>query len=755
MKNCPSGEADDCPICHDSHARVFVLRMTHSYYAMRVAKNGSLVHVDSGLLPEGGVKELNLRKLDLYDESGYPWEYQATPYELPAFGDVTYHDCGIKVSFPRPAPGADLSDAEPGNLPIRNFRPVYESHTISTDMEPGLAPWHGLSPACGKLRHTLAIRMRDIAYSFWMTLHYRVTPELDIIERWVEVENRTDAQVEIEALAFATLHLPNGTYEVCRPEGNWCREFSMTRHLLPSHKVVVDQRGLNTGHHANPFFLINELGEAAEHCGLVWSGALAYSGNWQLVFERLGTGQVRIHGGYEQSDFRIVLLPGQSHKTPAFIVCISDEGRAGVSLKMHEYFRKHILPDLEDRKFRPVIYNSWEATYFDVSLENQVQLAKLAASIGIELFCLDDGWFGSRTCDNSGLGDWVPRLDAFPQGLRPLSDTVHALGMRFGVWVEPEMVNPDSELYRKHPDWVMHFPGRPRTLFRNQLILDFGRREVIDYIGEALDRLISENKIDFLKWDMNRYAVEAGSVSGQAIWYKHVEALYGLMDGLRRSHPSLEIQTCSGGGGRVDAGVLGRADQAWTSDNTDAMDRISIQEGFSYIYPARAMECWVTHEVNHQTGRNIPLDFRFDVATRGALGIGTSLDRLSAEDLNIYKRKIAFYKKLRPVIQEGDLHRLRLLARDGWSAWLYVAKDAAAAVYSVAIPGQEPGRNFAPPKLRGLRAGASYRVTDESGVTEGVFSGAQLLCIGMPGDNCFGGYQCSQRSRTLLLEICS
>lgn len=737
-------------ILYNKQERVFTLQLASSYYALRVRDDGAVIHVGSGPCRSGAFSKNGLSGLNLYKETSYQWEQQATPYELPAFGQVTYHDSAIKLSFPK-APG-NVQHGDASNIPIRDFRPVYRSHAILKNATPGLSTKHGQPVLNLKSRPTLAIKLRDQAYPLTMTLYYRITPEYDIIERWVELKNESDMQVHVEAMAFATLHLPNGHYEVTRPGGNWGREFAMTRHALPQHKIVVDQKGLNTGHHANPFFVITETGETADHAGTAWAGALAYSGNWQFVFERLGTGPVRIHGGYEQGDFSLTLPPGASHATPAFIIGISGTGMEGASHRLSGFIRTCILPSSADRTLRPVLYNSWEATYFDVSLENQTRLARIAASIGVELFCVDDGWFGGRTSETAGLGDWTPRSAVFPHGLKPLSNEVHSLGMKFGIWIEPEMINQDSDLYRAHPDWVLHYPGRPRTLFRHQLILDLGRHEVVEYLHKSLRGLVLKNGIDFIKWDMNRYVTEAGSVAGKAIWQRHIEALYHLMDSLRSEFPQLDFETCSGGGGRIDPGILARSDQAWTSDNTDAIDRISIQEGFSHAYPSRAMECWVTHEVNHQTGRRIPLDFRFDVAMRGALGIGTSIDQLSEDELTIYRRKIAFYKKLRPTIQTGDLYRLRLLARDGWSVWLHVAEDKKTAVYSTIIPGQQPGFNFAPPKLRGLNEHAKYSITDENGAEFAVFSGAQLMYLGMPGDARFGGFQCSQRSRTLFFE---
>jgi alpha-galactosidase len=297
--------------------------------------------------------------------------------------------------------------------------------------------------------------------------------------------------------------------------------------------------------------------------------------------------------------------------------------------------------------------------------------------------------------------------------------------------VEPEMVNPDSDLYRRHPDWVLHFPGRPRTESRNQLVLDFGREEVVEYIFGLLDALVTRYSISFFKWDMNRLATEPGSVAGKAIWRKHVAGVYSIMDRLRSRHPALDIQSCSGGGGRVDLGILGRTDQVWVSDNTDAFDRIRIQEGFSLAYPARTMEAWVTHETNHQTQRVTPLSLRFDVAMRGVLGIGSNLNALEDAELAEYASYIAFYKRIRHVIQEGRMYRLERLEEFGASVVEYLLPDGKEAVLSIAVQQHQIGSARPAPRLRGLHADAIYTVLDRHAAELFSASGYELMTTGL------------------------
>src|SRR6202050_3123419 len=314
-------------------------------------------------------------------------------------------------------------------------------------------------------------------------------------------------------------------------------------------------------------------------------------------------------------------------------------------------------------ELRPVLYNSWEATGFAVSEDGQARLAELAAQIGVECFVVDDGWFAGRNNDRAGLGDWTPDPMKFPRGLTPLIERVKALGMGVGLWVEPEMVNPDSDLYRAHPDWVYHFANRARTQRRNQLVLNLARPDVADWVFRTLDGLLSANDIGFVKWDMNRPFAEPGwpeqaGRNPERIWTEHVRNLYAILDGLRAAHPGTDFESCSGGGGRVDLGILGRVQQVWTSDNTDAWDRVAIQEGFTQVYPAQVMAAWVTDSPNFLTGRRLPLSFRFHVATAGALGIGGDLLRWDPAELAEAARLVAVYKEIRPVIPAGGLLRV-------------------------------------------------------------------------------------------------
>ncbi len=724
-------------IYFDPSTRTFNLNLNASFYAFQVDSQERLVHLGWGARPPSASPDEVLAGKMPHLEADLPWSFvvQFRPDEILTFGDTTSYQVTLKASFP--ALAQPLASGEAPHLPVRDLRLRYTGHEILSEGEPGaqpgLAPQHGLPVKNTAPRQVLRVHLNDPLYPFQVTLCYRLTPEHDILERWLELANLGEQPVTLEACYFASLHLPPGFNQLTYAAGGYAKEFTPQRETLGLGARTLESRSLQTGHGANPFFMLNQPGQAWEETGLVYFGQLAYSGSWQMVFEQLPTQHVRLHAGYNLFDDRLELQPGERHVTPALVLGVSPDGWGGASRRMHAFAQERVLPrPPRPSPYRPVLYNSWEATYFNLSYENQAELARKAAAIGVELFCVDDGWFGGRRHDQAGLGDWVVSPQVFPDGMEQLVAEVHRLGMQFGLWVEPEMVNPDSDLYRQHPDWVLHFPGRPRTTSRNQLILDLGRPEVVDYLFAALDCLVERYSVAFFKWDMNRYATEPGSVAGQAIWRKHVAGVYGLMDRLRSQHPGLDIQSCSGGGGRIDLGILGRTDQVWTSDNTDAFDRIRIQEGFSLAYPARCMEAWVTHATNHITWRAAPLGLRFDVAMRGALGIGSSLNELDQRELDEYARYIAFYKRIRHVIQEGSLYRLQRLEEHGASAIQYVLPDGREAVYSLAVQEAHFAGLRPPARLVGLNSAAFYVALDRYERKKLRASGYELMTLGIP-----------------------
>ena len=470
----------------------------------------------------------------------------------------------------------------------------------------------------------------------------------------------------------------------------------------------------------------------------MWSGALAWSGVWQVVAERRATGRAQVSGGFGHDGFSLwTLAAGETLTTPVFAGLYTGAGFGAASREWHTFQMRHVVPNAD--QLRPVLYNSWEATHFDIGEDNQKQLARIAADLGVELFVMDDGWFGQRVHDRAGLGDWSPNPDRFPDGLTPLIDEVHQLGMRFGLWVEPEMVNPDSDLYREHPDWVYHYPTRNRSESRNQLVLNLARPDVRDWMFGWLDDLLAKHAIDYIKWDMNRPVSEPGWPDGARedagvpanpgrVWIEHVRHLYEVLDRLRLRHPGVAFESCSGGGGRVDLGILRRTNMVWTSDNTDAFDRLAIQHGFSQVYPPRVMSAWVTDNPNFLNRRSCSVRYRFHSAMAGLLGLGGDLLQWSDDDLAEARALVAAYKRIRPVVQQGLLYRLRPPAAGDLTAVQYLARDGSAVVVFAWLHAQQFGGTRPPVRLRGLDPLGRYRDA-ESGE---IWTGALLMNHGLP-----------------------
>ncbi|WP_442812258.1 alpha-galactosidase [Streptomyces sp. NBC_00243] len=580
----------------------------------------------------------------------------------------------------------------------------------------------------------LELGFRDRNYPLDVTLHYRVHADTDVIERWTVVRNAGDEPVTLLRTDSAAWALPAlRDYRLSHVTGQWCAESQLRREQLPYGETVLTSRRGTTSHHANPWVML-DAGEATEEHGRVWSAALAWSGSWRITAQRTPDGRAGFTGGVGHDGTNVPLAPGEEFATPPFAGLCTDGGFGAASRAWHAYTIAHVLPHPDE--VAPVLYNSWEATGFDVDEVSQKALAERAAELGVELYVVDDGWFGARRSDRAGLGDWTPSPDRFPNGLTPLVDSVHRLGMGFGLWVEPEMVNPDSDLYRQHPDWVLHFPDRPRSELRNQLVLNFARRDVADWAYDWLTRLVGDHGIDFLKWDMNRAFSEAGWPGQQdgadRLGPQYVRNLYGVIDRLRADHPALRIESCSGGGGRVDLGILSRTDQAWASDNTDAADRMGIQHGYGQVYPARTMGAWVTDVPNQLTGRTVPLRFRFHVAMAGALGIGGDLTHWSEEELREGAALVAEYKQVRHLVQHGRLDRLSPPAEDAVSVVQYTAADASETLLLVYRRVSRHGAPRVPVRLRGLAPGARYRDARTGAVHHAAVLGEYGLHVDLP-----------------------
>jgi alpha-galactosidase len=539
--------------------------------------------------------------------------------------------------------------------------------------------------------------------------------------------------------------------------GRWAGEWTLTQEPLRAGARVIESRRGSTGHQANPWFAIQAGDQSDENSGDVWFGALAWSGSWRITVERDQLDGVRVTGGFNPFDFGYVLQPGQALESPVFYGGYSAHGIGGASRILHRYEIGHVLPHRVGEgenaapKPRPVIYNSWEATEFRVSEQGQIAMAEKAAALGVDRFVMDDGWFGQRKDDHAGLGDWYVNPQKFPNGLRPLIDKVHALGMDFGIWVEPEMVNPDSDLYRAHPDWVLNFPGRPRSEQRNQLVLNLARPDVRDYILGFLDKLLTGNDIAFLKWDYNRNWSEPGwdqlpAAEQKKVYVEFTRNLYAILAELKKRHPKVELESCSGGGGRVDLGILKYADEVWPSDNTDPFDRLMQQDGFTYAYTPQIMMAWVTDSPHNLEGqrRVTSLQYRMLSSMQGSLGIGANITKWNDEEMATAKRLIASYHQVQATIVQGDLYRL-ISPRNGseFSATQTVNRDKSQSVVFAFIHSTQEGRGFPRLKLQGLDPRGNYALTAIEGAaakgTPATASGAWWMNHGLEMSEDFKG----------------
>ena len=580
---------------------------------------------------------------------------------------------------------------------------------------------------------TLRITLEDKIREFQLILEYVVYEELDIISRKA-ILNNIGGPLMIENFQSAALSLPQLERPFIRyVTGKWAGEFVINDAPVNTGVFTMQSKRGMTGPHFNPSFAVYEEG-ATEQNGNVWFGQLAYSGNWKISVEKTIFDNIRVTGGMNDSDFFKTLGQGESLETPEFFFGFSNGGFGGMSRKLHRFQKAHITTASKPRR---VLYNSWEATAFDVNVKEQMKLADKAASMGVELFVVDDGWFGERHGDNAGLGDWTPNAGKFPNGLGELISYVNGLGMDFGIWVEPEAVNPDSCLFRAHPDWIYHIDGVEPMQSRNQYVLNISLKEVREYLLGMLRSLLVQNNISFLKWDMNRMITDLGSRDGvdhRELWRAHVDALYEIWDTLRSEFPQVELETCAGGGGRIDPGILKYADQSWPSDNTDPYERLFIQEGFTNFYNPGIMMCWVTdtHPSYRRSGRR-DISYKFRSAMCGGLGIGSNIGNLTAEELSLYSSHIDEYKSIRHIVQNGRLYRLLLPGNSPVSAVQYISESDEESVVFAFLHSQKFGDPCKRLKLQGLSKNSRYLVrTAGSEESDRVYYGSTLMHIGLP-----------------------
>ncbi len=610
---------------------------------------------------------------------------------------------------------------------------ITEFHYLSHEILPGKPDFPGL-PSSQVLSEdqvqTLRLTLIDQPTGLEIDLFYTLYPHRDMLVRRSRIRNKGTQAVKVLKFATLGLDLPPEDYHLVSFGGAWARErMFQERPLLQGTVRLESRRGISS-HEMNPFAMVTK-GRASEDQGEVFGFALAYSGNWLLEAEVHQTGWLRLNMGLSDFGFQWFLAPGETFTAPECLMAYSPSGFDAISQTYHSFVRDRVCRGKWAQKPRPILINNWEATYFDFKHEDILRIAKTAAQTGVEMMVLDDGWFGKRDKDDSSLGDWFVDLRKLPKGLPALSKEIHDLGLKFGLWFEPEMISPRSRLYEKHPDWCLHVNDRERKTARNQLVLDMTRPEVRDYLFDTIGRVLEETQVDYVKWDMNRSLTEVGSPSlpperqGE-VTHRYCLGVYELMERLNKRFPNVLFEGCAGGGGRFDLGILSYQPQIWSSDNMDGWDRLLIQYGTSFCYPALTQGSHIGSSPNQITRRESPLKWRALLAMSANLGVEADISKWSEGDRKELAGYISLYKEIRPLVQFGDFHRLEAPYDFARTAWMFTSRDQKEALLFIfqSTPPQGPG--VKPVCLRGLDPALLYQIKGEGAA----FTGEHLMSDG-------------------------
>lgn len=684
----------------DPAAREWHLRNGLTSWVLAVLPNGWLGQLHAGAPLAAGTAYGHLGPRDFRGFDNRVGEPVGLALPVPGLGDFR-------------VPGLVVEAADGSQV----VEPRYAAHRILA----GKPPLPGLLPASyaedGAEADTLEVDLRDEPTGLLLTLSLTIFRDLPVVARSLRMANLGPARLVVRTAMSATLDLPDDDWRLMTFSGAWARErMPVDRPIVPGRQGVGSLRG-GSGNEHNPSLVLRRPW-TTESTGECWGAVLAWSGNFLAEAEVGHFGTTRLRIGLHPEQFAWPLEPGASFATPEALLAWSGGGLSALSASLHELLRGRMARGAWRDADRPVLLNNWEGTYFDFDHERIVAMARAARAMGVELFVLDDGWFGARDSDDRSLGDWVADPRKLPHGLGALAREVRSLGLLFGLWIEPEMVSADSDLFRAHPDWAIGVPGRHRTESRQQLVLDFANPAVVDHIAGAIGEVLAGAPIDYVKWDWNRFITEPFSPTlpphrqGE-FSCRYTLGVYDLYRRLTERFPHILFESCASGGARFDAGMLAWAPQAWTSDDTDAAERLRIQWGSSFAYPLSSMGAHVSAVPNHQTGRTAPLDFRAAVAMFGVFGYELDPTALSADELAAVRRQVAFYAERRQVLQRGRFTRLRSpFEGDGnETAWMVASADASRAIVAHYRVLQRPWPHRDRLPVRGLDPRARYAVT--------------------------------------------
>ena len=715
--------------------QVFTLQTKRTTYQMKAGDYGILLHLYYGARVEDCTMDYLLHRKDV-GFSGNPYEagedrtfsLDTLPQEFPSYGVGDYRNNCVGVCQ---ADGTRAADFRYVSWEIREG-----AHKI-----PGLPCLFDEDETA----ETLVIFLEDAASSLKLELYYVVFADRDVIARSARITNGGKEAVRLEKMMSACLELPNGSWEAIHFHGRHAMERRLERLPLMHGTMEVGSRRGTSSHQHNPGVILCSPDATEEHGGC-YGLSLIYSGNFSMEIEMDQMDSVRAVCGINPEFFEYRLEPGEAFDTPQLMMTYSGSGLGRMSSNFHSIIRHNLCRGKYKFVRRPVLINNWEATYFDFNEEKILSIARQASELGIEMLVLDDGWFGSRDSDNAGLGDWFVNTDKLKGGLTDLVTGINGLGMKFGIWIEPEMVNEDSRLYREHPDWALTIPGRKPCRSRNQLVLDMSRSEVRDYVFDSIAAVLKSANVEYVKWDMNRsicdvYSAALPKERQGEVYHRYVLGIYDLMERFTSSFPNILFEGCSGGGGRFDPAILYYSPQIWCSDDTDGIERLEIQYGTSFFYPISAVGSHVSAIPNHQTGRRTPLATRGVVAMAGSFGYEMDLNLLTEDEKEAVKAQVEDYKKYYDLIHNGDYYRLASPQGDsGFTAWQFVSGDKTRTLLNLVIThvrANAPDLWF---KLRGLDPEKRYRL-EENGR---IYSGSALMNAGISIPMIMGDYPAVQ-----------
>ena len=716
-------------INYNENLKTFHLKTKNTSYILKILETGHISHLYWGRKLKADNLEYFVRRrgfgsfaADTDNISGF--QLELIPQECPTFGATDLRSPSLEFQYEDGTSATDLR---------------YKSHRIYKGKQ-RLSGLPAVYVESEEEATSLEITLVDSLKNLEVVLTYNVFEDFDAITRSLKIVNNSGEKINIERVLSANVDFTTDEFDFIQLSGSWGRERHILRNPLRSGSQAIESRRGASSHAQNPFMALCSK-DANEEYGDVYGFNLVYSGNFLANVEVDMYRNARAQIGINPFDFKWLLESKEEFQAPEVVLVYSSKGLNGMSQIYHNLYRKRLCRGNYRDKVRPILINNWEATYFDFNEVKIKEIAKEASKLGMELFVLDDGWFGNRNDDKSSLGDWFVNEGKLKGGLSKLAKDINNMGLKFGLWFEPEMISPISKLYEKHPNWCIHIPGRTRSQARSQLILDLSRKEVCDYIIESVSKILESANISYVKWDMNRNMTEVGSLEltserQRETAHRYILGLYRVMEEITSRFPNVLFESCSGGGGRFDPGMLYYMPQTWTSDDTDAIERLKIQFGTSMVYPPISMGCHVSAVPNHQANRTTPLETRGVSAMAGNFGYELDITKLSEEEKEELKEQISLYKEIRETVQFGTLYRLKSPFNSNEVAWMMISEDKNEVVVSYVRQWALVNESFSNLKLTALDKDSEYEIIGE----DTILSGDELMYIGLNIPELYGDY---------------